>query len=96
MTKLQAALRQYRHNDSNDFVVGYDRAEVDKVFLALEEELQKRFENINSLDTDIDLLTETLQRVYGELRRIQGGEVTAATWDRIQTSKDLITMGLAK
>lgn len=37
MTKgiLQPALRQYRHNDSDEFVIGFDRKEVEAVVDAL-------------------------------------------------------------
>jgi len=38
MNKLTEALRQYRHNNSDDFVFGYDKEIIDQLFAALEQE----------------------------------------------------------
>lgn len=37
--KLIPALRQFRHNDSDEFVSGYDMAIVDREFAALEKQI---------------------------------------------------------
>lgn len=38
MNKLTEGLRQYRHNDYNGFVFGYDKEIIDRLFAALEQE----------------------------------------------------------
>lgn len=43
MKRLEAAIRQYKHNDGSDgFVVAYDREETEKAFTKLESDIKIR------------------------------------------------------
>jgi hypothetical protein len=42
MKVLEQALRQYRHNNSDGFVFGYDKTETDKIVSGLIDALQGR------------------------------------------------------
>ena len=50
MEKMDAAIRQYRHNNSDGFVMGYDIAETAKIFASMQAEieiLKKQVEDLN-------------------------------------------------
>ena len=39
--KLISAIRQYRHNDSDEFVAGYDKQIIDKLFKAMQARIEE-------------------------------------------------------
>ena len=57
METLNSAIRQFRHNNSDGFVMGYDRMEIDKIYSLMRDEI-----------TRLSLENEALN---GELRNME-------------------------
>jgi len=70
MTKLIPALRQFRHNNSDEFVTGYDELETRKLFYELETQLSEAnaaISNINKWvqgECNYDLLESSIVDDY--------------------------------
>lgn len=53
---LLPALRQYRHNDSPEFLMGYDYTEVNKVYKVLQDEIAKLELKLTSANNIIKIM----------------------------------------
>ena len=69
---LISAMRQYRHNDSDEFVGGYDKPIIDKQFKTMQdriEELEGQLEELTSLKDEADSLCTIQDKQISELER---------------------------
>jgi|TARA_R110000764_G_scaffold38503_4_gene85352 cell division protein FtsB len=60
------AIRQYRHNDSDDFLIGYDCEEVNKVYEAMNKRITELEADNKTLTRRNIELTEMLDLLGGD------------------------------
>ena len=63
MKELECHTRQYRHNNSDDFVIGYDLEGVEKVFTQQQEE-------IKALKAQLELIKLKWQESQGDIQTL--------------------------